>query len=228
MSPLFDGASGWQERLRSSVSGSLLKPPKPKSEADVAYDPQQIVPVAERKEAMAGLDPVELKWVKGGLILATLLGGLLTLYLASNKATRTEKVNGHNVKVPLSGSWLLLGAVILLFCALGFLALRRRRRTLVTFSFFINGFAFALIFPPLGIALIALGGWLMLRAYRMQKWGTVSAKAVAREAAARPSRRQRRTEATAPPKPTGYKAPKANKRYTPKAPTRKKIAKPVE
>ncbi len=228
MSPLFEGASGWQQRLRSSLSDSLLKPAKARSEAETNYDPERIIPVAERKEAMQGLDLVEVKWAKGGLVLATLLGGLLTLYLASNHATRTEKVNGHNVNVPLSGSWLLLGAVILVFCALGFLALRRRRRSLVTFSFFINGFAFALIFPPLGIALIALGGWLMLRAYRMQKWGTVSSKVIAKQAASRPSRRQRRVEATAPPKPDSYKAPKANKRYTPKAPARKKIAKPVE
>src|SRR5581483_4410507 len=130
MSPPFEGASGWQQRLRSSLSDSLLKPAKPKSESETTYDPDQIVPVADRKAAMAGLDPVETKWAKGGLILATILGGILTFYLASNHATRTEKVNGHNVQVPLSSSWLLLGAVILLFCALGFVALRRRRRTL--------------------------------------------------------------------------------------------------
>jgi hypothetical protein len=105
--------------------------------------------------------------------------------------------------------------------------MRRRKRTLVAFSIFVTGFAFTLIFPPLGFALIFLGGWLMLRAYRLQKYGTANMKMVAKEAATRPSRKDRQAAAKKPVKPTGYQAPKANKRYTPKAPTKKKIPKPA-
>jgi hypothetical protein len=50
---------------------------------------------------------------------------------------------------------------------------------------------------------------------------------VAREAAKRPPRRERKLAASAPPKPSGNKAPTANKRYTPKAAPRKKVAKPT-
>jgi hypothetical protein len=68
----------------------------------------------------------------------------------------------------------------------------------------------------------------LLRAYRIQKYGTAHAKTAAREAAARPPRRERKQTAKAPTKPAAYKPPTANKRYTPKAPVRKRVAKPTE
>ncbi len=180
---------------------------------------------------MSSLNAMEYKWARAGLILDTALAIFLTLYLSSAHRYRTATVtrNGHKVKelVPIGGSWLAIGGIILLFCALGFFALRKRKRTLVAFSFFVTGFAFTLLFAPLGFALIFLGGWLMLRAYRLQKYGTANMKMVAKEAAGRPSRKQRQAEAKKPVKPTGYQAPRANKRYTPKAPTKKKVPKPA-
>jgi hypothetical protein len=222
--------------LMEILSQKFLKPAKPKADPGPAPDPNKVLTPAERKTAMAGLDPSEVKWSKAGLILATAMGIILTLYLSSAHSTRketiTEKVNGvtKHVKgyVPISGTWLLLGAIVLIFCGLGFISLRRRKRSLVAFTFFITGFAFTLIFAPLGFALILLVGWLMLRAYRLQKYGTSNAKGAARQAASRPPRAERKKAANAPPKPTGYKAPTPNKRYTPKAPTRKKVVKPVE
>jgi hypothetical protein len=73
-----------------------------------------------------------------------------------------------------------------------------------------------------------LAGWVMMRAYRINKYGTPVTKVVAREAAKLPPRRERKRAAAVPPKPTGYSPPKANKRYTPKAAPRKKVTKPVE
>jgi hypothetical protein len=138
----------------------------------------------------------------------------------------------HGVKhyhlVPVSDTYLLIGAIVLAFCLLGYEGIRRGRRTLVVFALFICGFAFTLVFAPLGFALILLGGWLMLRAYRIQKFGTANAKLAAREAATRPPRRERKRAAQVPVKPTGYKPPTASKRYTPKAPPRKKVVKPTE
>jgi hypothetical protein len=182
---------------------------------------------------MGSLGPVELKWAKAGLVLDAILSAFVTYYLAADHPTRkvTEKVHGKTVThlVPLSASYELLGAALLVMCAIGFLALRRRKRTLVAFVFFLTGFAFTLIFAPLGFGLILLGGWLMMRAYRIQKYGTANSKQVAKEAAARPPRRGYKTGAGAPKKTvTERKAPTASKRYTPKAPPRKKIAKPVE
>jgi hypothetical protein len=181
---------------------------------------------------MSGLNAVEAKWAKAGLILATIMGIVLTLYLSAAHPTRTETIVVHGKKikgtVPISGTWLLLGAVVLVFCGLGFIALRRRKRSLVVFSFFVTGFAFTLIFAPLGFALILLGAWLLLRAYRIQKFGTANAKMAAKEASARPPRRERKKAASTASTPAAYKPPTANKRYTPKAPPRRKVAKPVE
>jgi hypothetical protein len=199
------------------LSQRFLKPSKPRDPSQPAPEPDRILNGAERKAAMRGIDAAEVKWSKAGLILSSLLAFAVPIILGSEK-------KGNSVTYDA----LLLAGVVLLFCVLGFVALYRRRRSLLAFTFFVVGFAFTLVFPPLGFALIILGGWLMLRAYRMQKYGTSNMKMVAREAAARPSRKQRQQEAKAPVKPTGYQAPKANKRYTPKAPTKKKITKPAE
>jgi hypothetical protein len=176
---------------------------------------------------MSGLNEVEFKWARGGLIVAALLGAYLSYYLATHR-TKHAKVHGHVVNVPLSATYLLLGGVVLFFCAIGFFGLYRRKRTLVAFAFFLTGFAYTLFSAPLGLALVFLGGWLMLRAYRIQKYGTPSAKAAATQAASRPPRKQRKVAASAPPTPSGHKPPTQNKRYTPKAPPRKKIPKTAE
>jgi hypothetical protein len=181
---------------------------------------------------MSSLGPVEVKWSKAGLIVSAVLGVIFTLYLRSAHSNKTVTVVRHGKKVkelvPISDSWLLLGVILLVFCVIGGLALQRRKRTMLVFSFFVIGFSFTLIFAPLGFAIIILGGWLMLRAYRIQKFGTPTAKVAAREAAARPRRKERKQATRVPPTPTGHKAPTANKRYTPKAAPRKKVVKPTK
>ena len=82
-----------------------------------------------------------------------------------------------------------------ILCAIGFLALWKRKRTLVAFALFLVGFAFTLFVGLIGFAFILLGGWLMLRAWRINKYGTTNSKAIAREAAARPRGRQRKEAA---------------------------------
>jgi hypothetical protein len=217
-------------KLSERLSQTFLRPAKPKDMPP--EEPDRVLGPEERRAAMSGLNAVEAKWAKAGMILATIMGIVLTLYLSAAHPTRTETIVEHGKKikgtVPISGTWLLLGAVVLVFCGLGFIALRRRKRTLVVFSFFVTGFAFTLIFAPLGFALILLGAWLLLRAYRIQKFGTANAKMAAKEASARPPRRERKKAASTASTPAAYKPPTANKRYTPKAPPRKKVAKPVE
>jgi hypothetical protein len=226
-----NGDSKKAPKLSQILSNSLLRPAKPKPEPDPNYDPTRILPPSERKEAMTGLDAAELKWSKGGLILSLALGIVSFFLIGDSKPTKVvTHVHGKTLTklVPLSGNLILLAVFIVVITLFGFIALRRRKRSLLTFTFFIVGLAFARLFPPLGIALIALGGWLMLRAYRINKYGTANTKLVAKEVASRPPRRERKAAATAPVKPTGHQAPKKSDRYTPPAPRRKKVPKPTE
>jgi hypothetical protein len=247
MKSLFDDGSKpptLSERLSGAFSGAFTRPARPARPAaqpasaagnGTGKDPGKpgpIVSPADRRAAMTSLDATEIKWSKGGLGIAAVIGAISVIYLAADHPTKkvTDKVHGvtHTHLVPLSGTYLLVGAIVVGFCLLGFEGIRRRRRTLVVFAFFITGFAFTVVEPPLGLALIFLGGWLMLRAYRIQKFGTANAKQAAREAAARPPRRERKQAARTPLPPTGHKPPTANKRYTPKAAPRKKVVKPTE
>jgi hypothetical protein len=162
------------------------------------------------------------------LILATVAGIAIPLYfIAKNKVTK----DGKN-SIAVAPDAKLLGAVILVLCAIGFVALWKRKRTLVAFALFLLGFAFTLFVGLIGFAFILLGGFLMLRAWRLNKYGTTNSKVIAREAAARPRGRQRKEAATKSTSKTSdpavRKPPTASKRYTPKAPVRKKIPKTTE
>ena len=126
----------------------------------------------------------------------------------------------------------LVGGLVLLFCVIALVALRLRKRTVVALSFMLNGLALTLILLPLGFALVLLGGWLMLRPSRINRYGTANSKAVARQASERrrgrsgagasskaayprrapgspPSgrRRPRRTSATRRSRPQGRSSP---------------------
>ena len=189
---------------------------------------------------MSGLDRKEHRFALAGLVLATLAGIAVPLWVISQN--RVSKAGKNSIAVA-PDAWLLMIA-ILAFCLMGFIALWKRKRTLVTFSLFLVGFGFTLFIGVIGFAFILLGGWLMLRAWRVNKYGSTNAKVVAREAAASRSERRERgggatsrgsrsTRGAKEPARTASssgerKPPTANKRYTPKAPPRKKIPKPTE
>ncbi len=194
------------------------------SDAPAAED---ILPAEKRKAAMTYLDPQESKLALGALVLATIAGIALPAYIiAENKVTKRGKDT-----IAVAPDAKLLGGVLLVLCIIGFFALWKRRRTLVVFDLFLIGFAFTLFIGLVGFVFILLGGWFMLRAWRISRYGTTNSKLIAKEAAARPRGRQRRETAktsTKTPTPAGHKPPTASKRYTPKAPPRKKIPKPTE
>jgi hypothetical protein len=205
--------------------------PRSRSGGSSGAAPASILPPEERKAAMQTLDPLEARWSLYAFILATVAGIAIPAYIiATNKLTR----RGKNT-IAVAPDAKLLGGAILLLCVIGFLALWKRKRTLVAFDFFLVGFAFTLFIGLIGFAFILLGGWLMLRAWRLNKYGTTSARAIAQEAKTRPRGRERKAAAsTGTGKKTttsssgDRKPPTASKRYTPKAPPRKKIPKPTE
>jgi hypothetical protein len=112
----------------------------------------------------------------------------------------------------------------------------KRKRTFVSFDLFLIGFAFTLFIGLIGFVFILLGGWLMLRAWRINRYGTTDAKAIRQEAAARPrgkgaastSKSSSASKGKASSGPGARKPPTASKRYTPKSPARKKIPKPTQ
>ena len=223
-----DRPQTWSTRLLGAFTG-----PKPAAGAAGSQqdaDAAVILPPEERKAVMSTLDPMEAKWTLGAFILATVAGIAIPAYfIAENKVTK----NGKN-SIAVAPDAKLLGAAILVLCVIGFLALWKRKRTIVVFDLFLLGFAFTLFIGLAGFLFILLGGWLMLRAWRINKYGTTNAKVIAKEAAAPPWGRDRRDTAKAtttgksPTKTGERRPPTANKRYTPKAPPRKKVPKPTE
>jgi hypothetical protein len=223
-----DGSSKPPQTLTGRILGAFTGPPS-SSGSEPKADPHEILPPDERKVAMTTLDQMETKWALGGFILAALAGiGIPAYYIVANPLTKE-----HGKYVAVSPDAGLVGGVILLFTIVGFLALWKRKRTLVAFALFIIGLAFTVFLLPVGFAFIVLGGWLMLRAWRLSKYGTTDSKVIRRVAATQPRGRQRKeaarsTSKAASSSPGGRKPPTASKRYTPKAPPRKKIPKATE
>jgi hypothetical protein len=114
------------------------------------------------------------------------------------------------------------------------------RRVALAFTVLLTGFALsAAAGLAVSVPFILMGGWLMLRAWRLQKFGTTDARTVARiNAQARLDRKNGvKTNLQAPPQ--SVKSPRTttsssgaaasttdSKRYTPKKPARKRPTPP--
>ena len=192
---------------------------------------QDRIPPEHRKEVMRSLDGQEVKLAFGAFLLAIVAGIAIPAYiLATDKITKSGK---HSIAVAPDA--LLLGGVIVLLCILGLVALWKRKRTFVSFALFLIGFAFTLFIGLIGFVFILAGGWLMLRAWRINRYGTTDAKAIRQEVSSRPRGKAASSAAKSSggnkgkaAQPGVRKPPTASKRYTPKAPPRKKIPKPTQ
>lgn len=227
MSPTAGNGSSKLQTWSARIMGAFTGPAAARG-SGAGRDPSEIIPPEERKAVMSTLNRLEAKWSLAGLVVATVAGIAIPAYfIADNKVTKAGK---NTIAVAPDAK--LLGGLILVLCAIGFVSLWKGKRTLVTFAFFLIGFAFTIFLGPIGFAFILLGGWLMLRAWRINKYGTTNSKAIAREAAARPRGRDRKERARSTSKatssPGARKPPSASKRFTPKAPPRKKIPKATE
>ena len=214
----------WTWRVKETFWPSLA----PKALGDP--EDQGRIPSERRREAMRSLDPQEVKLSFGAFLLATIAGIAIPAYItATNKITKAGK---NSIAVAPDAK--LLGGLILLLSIIGFVTLWKRKRTFVSFDLFLIGFAFTLFIGLIGFVFILLGGWLMLRAWRINRYGTTNAKVIRQEAASRPkgkaaaSTSKTTSKAKASSDPGARKPPTASKRYTPKAPPRKKIPKPTQ
>ncbi len=217
--------AGWVHRIRDAYW-----PTRRRARPPDAGDEPEVLPPERRKAAMVTLNADEVRWTFAALTLTLVAGIAIPAYItAANKVTR----QGKNSIAVAPDAWLLGGALVVL-SLLGFVVLWKRRRTLISFDLFLIGFGFTLFIGLAGFAFILLGGWLMLRAWRINKYGTTNTKAIARQAATRPRGRDRKeaasTKATTSSKAStpAARKPEASKRYTPKAPPRRKVPKPSE
>src|ERR1700722_955906 len=138
-----DGSSKPPQTLTGRIMSAFTGPPSSGGSEDQA-DPPEILSPDERKAAMTTLDRTETRWALGGFILAAVAGiGIPAYYIVANPLTKED---GKYVAVsPDAG---LVGGVILLFTVIGFLALWKRRRTVVAFALFIIGLALTVFLLP--------------------------------------------------------------------------------
>ena len=84
---------------------------------------------------MSTLNQQEAKWALGALVLAAVAGIAIPIYfIVENKVTKAGK---NSIAVAPDAE--LLGGVILVICAVGLVALWKRKRTLVAFALFLLG-----------------------------------------------------------------------------------------
>lgn len=190
-----------------------------------------IIPPEQRKSKMTSMDGRETRISFIGFLLAAVFGLVLPIYyIVKHVETKTGK---HQVTVGPDA--LLLGGAVFLFAVLGFIVLWKRRRTMAAFLLFLVGLGVGYSILFIGFIFIVLGGWLMLNAWRIHRYGTADAKLIRQEAANRPRGKDARgaaarskTTSSSSSESGARKPPTASKRYTPKAPPRKKIPKPTQ
>ena len=227
----------------SGLADQFLKPKKQKDIIDTYGT--GIIPPEDRKEAMQSLNKVEQRLGYFAAAIAVLLGGLATLIFPRNRVKSQAPVHntcpaGYSLvkgqcQTIYSNNVVLVSIIVVIFAVAIFACVRMRRRTPTIFTVMLTGIAFISFSAAIGIPFVIYGGWLLLRARRIQKFGTtdakVTAKAAAEERAARKAG-QPSPRATRDAQPTSNgtstkstaSAPDPSGRYTPKAPTRKKPA----
>lgn len=214
---------------------------------------------AEKERAIRNVDPTERKLGYGAAALMA-VAGLFALVPHIEHPNRPVVVTATKTKgkcpsdytevakvctqyvVHSRSDWILSLAVVLVLAVLVAVATRWGRRSLLAFALLFGGLAVeTLTYPDLGLLFLIGGGWLLVRSYRVQKYGTTSSREVAKIAAERRSDKRKgitpaptkasakgaKAKGKAAPTPGERPKPGANKRYTPKAPPRKKPVPPA-
>ncbi len=251
---LGDDVSGpttaWQRLSQTFVRPAAPKPPAKPEDVDFSRMTDD-----EKRTRISRVDPTERKLG----IAASVLGFVLAIYAnVPYMVTKTSVLTTVKPKDKKCGSVLgitnlhyvasskscdgiypashyILPLVVSLVLATAiYVTVRIRRRAPLAFAMVMTGLAFGSLFilVPYGAA----GGWIMLRAYRTQKYGAPTAKSALTGWTPPPPRGStRRAKSTAPRSRKGKgadtgttrKPPTANKRYTPKSPPKKKVAPPA-
>ena len=253
--------------LTQRLSRAVIGPGTPRAAKRPTTD-------AEVKRQVIMLDPTERKIGNLGALFAALLSIAWTYKGIGNPKSEVPApskpgahkscprnaayavIHGHATCLGVlheKSYWIMLLAVGLVFAAAIFATTRSGRRAPLGFAALMTGLAYDSVVGIYGIPFLIFGGWLLVRAYRAQKYGTVNAKEAAQQSAQKRAEKRGQatpaagtapatktapgTKASAPrgrtkrgkveaTMPDGRPAPVPNKRYTPKTPQRKKVTPP--
>lgn len=239
------------------LSQTFLKPAPPKAApSDPGYPNFARMTDEEKQNRIRRVDPTERKLGIAASIIAVVLAMVSYIpYMVSKRSVALTTVKPKNGKchaaagimhihyvastktcdgIYSASHYVLPLVVVLVLAAAIYVTVLIGRRSALAFTLVMTGLAFGTFIYLLPYAVA--GGWVMLRAWRTQKYGAPTSKTVltgwvpppARGTARRPantSPRGRRGKG-AEAKPTVRKPPSANKRYTPKSPPKKKVAPP--
>ena len=274
-----DGRPAPPRTFLQRMSQTFLNPPKPKAKPKAAaeQEPERELTDAEKRARVTQIDDLERRLGYAASILASVISLITFIPFINDPAMTIQKtaspvkghtcpthyqytkLNGHftcvaHVSYPRS-HWVTELAVLLVFALAIFITTRIRRRAALAFTTFMTGVAMlSVVQSVLAFPFIFLGGWLLIRAWRVQRYGSPTAKGPnrsgtgggtggtrgsgtkpgakpgarpgAKPAAPRGNGRAGRGRRGATNKPTGPARPTANKRYTPKAPPRRRIPPP--
>jgi hypothetical protein len=255
-----DSATTWRERL----SQTFLKPPPARSSdagpgAGEAGGPGDGLPqtTAEHRALINRIDARERRIGYGGSALAAVLAVVVAVANSPNRlidATRSHKnwacTAGYELLHTSSGfkcqemrsTWVVALVVPLVLALAILITVRIGRRAPLAFTILITGVASPGI--EFAVPFLIAGGWLILRAWRTQRYGAPTAKAPipgyeppSRRTSPRAGSQATGTRAAGSTAAHGRgkqaaagarKAPAPSKRYTPKAPKRKRPTPPPE
>jgi len=235
-----DGATDAPASVFGRLQAAFFKPPN--------RPPPVHLDDEETRRRITRIDTTERKWGLGASVVAAVVAVLAELPGVEHPKTThvavTAKPKGTNCggyiydaatkacfNVHSRSFWVWSLCVLLLFALTLYIAVRLGRRSFLGFAALMNGLAYETTAGPIfGLPFIVLGGWLLIRAWRVQRYGSPTAtKATAggytpppRPVRA-PRERKRKTDQTTSLRPT----PEPSKRYTPKTP-RKKRPTPAE
>lgn len=183
---------------------------------------------------MRTLDPLERKcgWAVGALPLV--IAALLLPHVLHNTPGTAIKSLAKGAKCPVAltdktcvvavtytpGHYALEFGLLVVLGAVITFAVWRSMRVLVAVASIFSGLATGLI----GILSVLYGAWLLLRSWRLQRYGVMDGASVRKVAAERATERRDVKKATASAKvaSSGPKPVDSSKRYTPKAKPRKR------
>jgi hypothetical protein len=246
--------TGWQR-----LSDTFLRPASPSKPQVKDLPDFSGMDDTEKRARITTIDPIERKVGIGASILAVALALYANVpYMVSKIAVPTTvkpkgKVCGSVVGIsklhyvastktcngmyPATHyTWPLVISLVLAIAI--YVTVRIRRRAPLAFTMVMTGLAFGslIVLVPYGLG----GAWVMLRAWRTQKYGSPTARGVRLEGWVPPAPRgttrrarssgpagTRRRKGAEPASSNTRKAPAANKRYTPKTPPPAKPKKKV-